>query len=182
MKKSDNVWKKGYDLWNPSRVRFFALPTLDLLLLDHMRGKDKLILLLLFASCQLWTPSVWSICIKLLPGTPALSVSKQPLLLLMLNEQSSPLLRPTVLFPSHTWPCLACGTRVSSLSFTWFLFGCQHLELLPAVIALGLRTSKRILMSAQYKHKFIRKRCMGLKHRMSSLQNPEEFVSSLVLT
>lgn len=181
MLKSENVRKKGYGLWNPLRVIFFALPALGLLLLDHLRSWDKLILLLLFASCQLCTHSVCYICIKLLPGTPALSVSKQPPLLLMLNEQSPPPLRFSVPFPSHTQPCLACSARVLSLSCTWFLFGCQHLELLLAAIALGLCTSKWISMSAQHQHKYIRKRCMGVKHRMPSLQNPEEFVRSLVL-
>lgn len=159
---------------------FFALPVLDLLLLDHLRIQDKLILLLLFASCQLRRASVCYICIKLLPGTPPLSVSKQAPLLLMMNEQSPPPLRPSVPFPSHTQPCLACSTRVSSLSCTWSFSGCQHSELLLAAIALGLHTSKWVLMSAQHKPKYIRERCMGVKHRMPYLQNSEEFVSSSV--
>lgn len=181
MLKSENVRKKGYGLWNPLRVMFFALPALVLLLPDHLRSQDKLILLLLFAPCQVCTPSASYICIKLLPGTPALSVSKQPPLLFMLNEQSPPPLRPSVPFPSHTQPCLACGARVSSLSCTWFLFGCQHSERLLAAIALGLHTSKWVLMSAQHKHKYIRKRCMGVKHRMPPLQSPEELASSSIL-
>lgn len=96
-------------------------------------------------------------------------------------EQSPPPLRPSVPFPSHTQPCLACGARVSSLSCTWFLFGCQHSERLLAAIALGLHTSKWVLMSAQCKHKYIRKRCMGVKHRMPPLQSPEELASSSIL-
>lgn len=115
------------------------------------------ILLLLFVSCQLCHPVVGCICIKLLPGTPAGNVTNAPLL----NEQFPSPQRPGVPFLSHTLPCLACGTRVSSLSCTWFPFGCQHSELLLAAIAPGLFTSKLVLMSAQHKHKYVRKRCMG---------------------
>lgn len=79
------------------------------------------------------------VCINLLPGTPALSVSKQPPLLLVLNEMPFPPQRPSLPFLPHSQPCLACSTRVSSLSCTWFLFGRQ---LLLSAIALGLHTSK----------------------------------------
>lgn len=138
------------------RVSFFT-QFVYLLLLDHLRSQDRCIILSLFASCQVYRPVVGCICIKLLPGTPAWNVSSAPLL----NEQFPSPQRPSVPFLSHTQPCLACGTRVSSLSCTWFLFGCQYSELLLAAIARGLFTSKLVLMSAQHKHKYIRKRCMG---------------------
>lgn len=146
--------KKGHGLWNPLGVTLFALPVLDLLLLDHQTS----VYFFYFLHMSALPPSVCSICIKLLPGTPAWNTSKQPPLL---NEQFPSPQRPSVPFPSHTQPCLACGTRVSSLSCTWFLFGCQHSELLLAVIAPGLCTSKLVLMSSQHKHKYVRKRCMG---------------------
>lgn len=126
----------------PLRVIFFALPALHLLLLNSLRSQDKLIILLVFAPCQHCTPHVCYICTRNLPGTPALSISKQPPLLLTQNKQSPPPLRPSIPFLSCTQPCLACSSRVSSLSCTWFLFGCQDLELLLAAIALGLHTSK----------------------------------------
>lgn len=172
MLKSENVRRKGYDLWNSVRAMFFALPALVPLLLDHLRSQDKLTLLLLFALCQLCTPSACYISVKLLAGTPALSVSQQPPLQLLLNEQSPPPLRHSVPFPSHTQPCLACGARVSSLSCTWFLFGCQHSELLLAAIALGLHTSKWVLMSAQHKPKYLRRRCMGRKTQDATPTKP----------
>lgn len=103
-------------------------------------------------------PSVCYICIKLLPGTPAWNICKQPPLL---KEQFPSRQRPSVPFPSHTQRCLACSTRVSSLSCTWFLFGCWHSELLLAALAPGLCTSKLVLMSSQHKHKYVRNRCMG---------------------
>lgn len=47
-------------------------------------------------------PTVCYICIKLLPGTSAFSVSKQPPLLFTLNEPSPPPLRPSVLSITHS--------------------------------------------------------------------------------
>lgn len=128
----------------PLRVILFALPALHLLLLNPLRSQDKLIILWIFfwTMSAMHTPCICYICITHLPGTPAPSVSKQPPLLLTQNTQSPPPLRPSIPFASCTQPCLACSPRVSNLSCTWFLFGCQDLELLLAAIALGLHTYK----------------------------------------
>lgn len=63
---------------------------------------------LIFASCQVCILSVCYICMKLLPVTPLLSVSKQPSLLLVLNEAicSSPETQCTLSITHSALPSL----------------------------------------------------------------------------
>lgn len=92
------------------------------------------------------------------------------------------LFAPCQHYTSHIWyVCIrhhpgaqSCGSKFTSLSCTWFLFGCQNLDMLLAAIAQGLFMSKWFSLAAQHKHKHIKIRCTKLKCRIPSPQNLED--------